>query len=70
MTFLHRTIHTHTREVYLQYVTTLFFTHILTSSAAIGEKHGPFADVIDQNQTAQNVQSDLNLCHPLVWSSL
>ena len=31
-----------------------------------GEDPGTFADDIDQDQTAQNVQSDLDLCRPLV----
>ena len=29
-----------------------------------------FADVIDQDQTAQNVPSDLDLCRPLVKSDI
>ena len=43
--------------------------HDLTLSAP-SAKSWSFADGIDQDQTAQNVQSDLDLCRPLVKSDI
>ena len=40
----------------------MYVRHLFCPVKAIGE---PFADSIDQDQTAQNVQSDLDLCRPV-----
>ena len=43
------------------------FVHtVLISFSASSVKRRTFANGIDQDQTAQNVQSDLDLCRPLV----